>query len=86
MVTTVKASDRSARDGWARRIAPMTSSPLRGAISARAGELGCGSPDPPTALRTTEQDAALASSRIPDVRRRDFLEMTNRTDTAIIYP
>ena len=39
-MVTVYDSDLSARDGYIRRIAPMTSSPVRGVTRARAEELG----------------------------------------------
>jgi hypothetical protein len=91
-VTTVNASDRTARDGCSRRIAPITSSPLRGETSARAGELGgdssgtVASPLPTTVLRTTEHELTEVSSRSQQPRRhREPLDMTKRTDTAIIY-
>ena len=43
-MVTVYDNDLSARDGYVRRIAPMTSRPLRGVTRARAGELGAAPP------------------------------------------
>src|SRR5687768_4845956 len=82
MVVMSKDSERSAREGWARRIQPITSSPVFGTLDSLAPE---GVPAVTARAPPPQAPATVADRPRRASRAKRLLHMTKDTAGAIIY-